>query len=134
MRSITVLFIIFALACDIPRETVFRDGGSSSGGDDCEPPPPPPIGGATETWPCICETQEDCKPGLDCVPLPGTKEMRCLAPAVGETPGGGGYITSCKYQGEDRGLFYPWGPGLSPAYCSACLGCDPPLEGSLICQ
>lgn len=133
MRSITVLFTIFALACDIPHETVFRDGGSSSGGDDCEPPPPP-IGGATETWPCICETQEDCKPGLDCVPLPGTKEMRCLAPAVGETPGGGGYITSCKYQGEDRGLFYPWGPGLSPAYCSACLGCDPPLEGSLICQ
>lgn len=132
-RIITAIFIV-ALACDIPHDPDFRDGGSSSGGDACEPTPPPPLGVATEMWPCACETQDDCKPGLQCVPLPDTKEMRCLAPAFGETPGGGGYITSCEYQGEDRGLFYPWGPGVSPPFCSACIGCAPPIDGSLICQ
>lgn len=134
MRSIITAIFIVALACDIPDEPVFREGGSSSGGGDCEPPPVAPLGTATETWSCLCEKTEDCKPGLRCVPLPDSKELRCLAPMFGETPGGGGYITSCKYQGEERAAFYPWGAGLSPAYCSACLGCDPPLPESLICQ
>lgn len=135
MRSIvTALFTLAALACGVPHEADFRDGGSSSGGGDCEPPPAPPIGSATETWPCLCENSDECKPGLQCVPLPGTKEMRCLAPMFGEAPGGGGYITNCKYQNEERAAFYPWGVGLSPPYCSACLGCEPPPDGSLICQ
>ena len=135
MRStIITMFILSALACDRTAETDFREGGSSSGGEVCELPQPPPIGTATETWACVCATDDDCKPGLHCVPLPGTKENRCFAPAFGETPGGGGYITSCKQGTEDRALFYPWGIGLSPIFCSACLSCEAPIDGSLICQ
>ena len=133
MRYIITLFLLSALGCEPIDDADFREGGSSTG-DDCEPTPPAPLGSATETWPCLCEQTDDCKPGLECVPLPNSKELRCLAPMFGETPGGGGYITSCMYQGEERAAFYPWGAGLSPPYCSSCLGCAPPIVDSLICQ
>lgn len=133
MRYIVTMFLLSALGCDPGGDTDFRENGSSSGGD-CEPPLVAPMGVATETWPCACQKPEDCKPGLECVPLPDSKEMRCFAPMVGETPGGGGYITSCMYQGEERAAFYPWGAGNSPPFCSACIGCAPPLAESLICQ
>lgn len=134
MRKIILSIIILStIGCDTASQDIDFREGTSSGGDACEPPPPAPMGTVTETWNCKCETSADCKPGLRCVPI-FKDELRCLAPASGATPGGGGYITSCKYQGEDRALFYPLGIGNSEIFCSACLGCEEPLPHSLICQ
>lgn len=139
MRRIATVILLSVLACEAAPDDALelRQGETlivETTGQPCEPAAPP-LGVATELWSCPCDPDKpECADGLQCVPLPDSKEHRCLAPMFGKTPGGGGYITNCEYGGEERAAFYPWGMGQSEPFCSVCLGCAPPLPDSLICQ
>jgi hypothetical protein len=127
----------------------------TSDGEVCPPPGPviPPIATPEETSPCACSSDADCGLGLRCMPLAGPNATtlidldnngepdvwRCLAPMSGPSPldqgkGTGGYHTHCTYGTAERRPFYPYGPGKSQPFCSACSTCAEPPAGALGCS
>ena len=143
MRPILAAFILLSIpACErgeiVPRNGTTTSPAGTTGPDDppgeCTPPPTP-IATASETTQCECDpgNAKGCAIGLTCVELePG--EHRCLAPMFGQSPLSkeGGYITQCAFAGETRSPVFPMGAGQP--FCSACVRCEEPNKGTLICQ